>query len=100
MERGGLSHQHCLLSPPHEHRSHYADWIDPGVSCHIFAAFTLWPLGYVDQAQHHVQVALAAVQEIPHPMNLAVALRFAALFHQYRGEGAASYTRAEAAVRL
>src|SRR5439155_3710853 len=36
----------------------------------------------------------------PHPMNLAVALCFAALFHQYRGEGAAAYAQAEAAVRL
>ena len=85
---------------PHEHRSHYADWIDPGVSCHIFAALALWPLGDVDQAQHHMQAALAAAQESPNPMNLAVALCFAALFHQYRGEGAAAYARAEAAVRL
>jgi predicted ATPase len=36
----------------------------------------------------------------PNPINLAMALCFAALFHQYRGEGAASYARAEAAVRL
>jgi predicted ATPase len=85
---------------PHEHRSHYADWIDPGVSCHIFAALALWPLGDVDQAQQHVQAALAAAQELPQPMNLAAALCFAALFHQYRGEGAAAYARAEAAVRL
>jgi predicted ATPase len=85
---------------PHEHRSHYAEWIGPGVSCHIFAALALWPLGAVDQAQHHVQAALAAAQESPHLMNLAVALCFAALFHQYRGEGAAAYARAEAAVRL
>jgi predicted ATPase len=85
---------------PQEHRIHYAAWLDPGVTCHIFAALVLWPLGYVDQAQHHVQAALAAAQEIPNPINLAIALCFAALFHQYRGEGAASYARAEAAVRL
>jgi class 3 adenylate cyclase/predicted ATPase len=85
---------------PHEHCRHYADWFDPGVSCHIFAALALWPLGDVEQAQHHVQAALAAAQEIPNSMNLAVALCFAALFHQYRGEGAAAYARAEAAVRL
>ena len=83
-----------------EYRIHYAVGLDPGVTCHIFAALALWPLGYADQAQHNVQVALATAQELPNPINLALTLCFAALFHQYRGEGAASYARAEAAVRL
>jgi class 3 adenylate cyclase/predicted ATPase len=85
---------------PQEHRIHYAVGLDPGVTCNIFAALALWPLGYADQAQRHVQAALAAAQELPNPINLAMALCFVALFHQYRGEGAASYARAEAAVRL
>jgi class 3 adenylate cyclase/predicted ATPase len=83
-----------------EYRIPYAVGLNPGVTCHIFAALALWPLGYVDQAQHNVQVALAAAQELPNPISLALTLCFAALFHQYRGEAAASYTRAEAAVRL
>jgi predicted ATPase len=49
---------------PQEHRIHYAAWLDPGVTCHIFAALALWPLGYADQAQYNMQAALAAAQEI------------------------------------
>jgi predicted ATPase len=92
--------QGVVCYAPQEHRSHYAVGLDPGVTCHIFAALALWPLGYVDQAEHHMQAALAAAHELPNPINLAVALCFAALFHQYRGEGAAAYARSEAAVRL
>jgi predicted ATPase len=47
-----------------------------------------------------MQAALSAAQELPNPINLAGALCFAALFHQYRGESAAAYERAETAVRL
>ena len=40
---------------------------DPGVGCRVFAAFTLWSLGYPDQALMRTQEALALATELAHP---------------------------------
>jgi hypothetical protein len=47
---------------------------DPRVTCLGYAAWTLWLLGYADQALQRGQEALTLAQEIAHPFTLAFAL--------------------------
>jgi predicted ATPase len=63
-------------------------------------AWTLWPLGYPDQALQRSHEALALAPDLPHPFSLASALHYAAMLHQFRREGQAVQERAEAAMVL
>jgi predicted ATPase len=69
-------------------------------ACLSLAAFTLWMLGYPDQALKRSQEALALVQERPHPFPVVVSRCYAALFYQYRREWQAAQEQAEAAITL
>src|SRR5206468_7353040 len=60
--------------------------VDPGVMCLNFAAFTLWCLGYPEQARQRSHEAIRLAQELGHPNSLASALFFAAELHQFRRE--------------
>ncbi len=73
---------------------------DSGVTCLSYAAWTLWILGYPDQALRRNQEALTLAQELAHPFSLACALAFAAGLHQFRREAGAARERAEAAMTL
>ncbi len=73
---------------------------DPGVGCLSCAAWALWSLGYPDQARKRSHAALTLARELAHPFDLAVALDFAALVHQFLREGQAMQERAEAVVTL
>jgi predicted ATPase/DNA-binding SARP family transcriptional activator len=73
---------------------------DSGVTCLSYAAWTLWILGYPDQALRRNQEALTLAQELAHPFSLARALAFAAGLHQFRREAGAARERAEAAITL
>src|SRR5205085_1095193 len=59
---------------------------DAGVACRSFAARTLWFLGYPDQGLAQSQQAVTLAQQSAHPLSLNYALRFAAMFHQFRRE--------------
>ncbi len=84
---------------PQQHHSHaFLYGQDPGVTCLIFAAWSLWPLGYPDQALQRSQEALALAEEITHPFSQAFALFFAAATHQFRREAQATHERAEATI--
>jgi len=50
---------------------------DPKVTCLSFAAWTLWRLGYPDQARQKVDEAITLAHELGHPFSLAFALDFA-----------------------
>jgi predicted ATPase len=50
---------------------------DPKMTCLSYAAWTLWRLGYPDQARKKVDEALTWAQELSHPFSLAFALDFA-----------------------
>ena len=73
---------------------------DPGVACQKFAAWTLWLLGYPEQARQRMQATLSLAQELNSPFNLAFALNGAALFHQLRREVYAVQERADAGMTL
>jgi DNA-binding winged helix-turn-helix (wHTH) protein/tetratricopeptide (TPR) repeat protein len=53
-----------------------------------FFAFSLWHLGYPDQAYQKAQEALTLARELTHPFTLAYALFFVAAVHGYRGDHA------------
>src|SRR5262249_53991401 len=73
---------------------------DPKVVCLAYGALALWHLGYPDQALESSRAALSLAAELAHPFSLAVALTFAAMFHQHRREAQATAAHAEAAIRL
>jgi predicted ATPase len=73
---------------------------DPGVACRIYAAVTLWLLGYPAQALARVHEALALAHELSHPFSLAFARCFAAFVSQFRRDVPAVHAHAEAVVAL
>jgi class 3 adenylate cyclase/predicted ATPase len=73
---------------------------DPGVTCGVFAARTLWLLGYPDEALVCLHDALALAHELSHPLSLALARCQAAFVYQFRRNVLAVHEHAEAAVAL
>jgi predicted ATPase len=70
------------------------------VSCLSYAAWTLWPLGYPDQALQRAQEALALAQDTAHPFSLVYALDHLSVLHQLRREGNLCRDTAEATIKL
>jgi class 3 adenylate cyclase/tetratricopeptide (TPR) repeat protein len=87
------------LYDPQTHPRSTVSTADPGVDCLSFASWTLWHLGYPEQALKRSQEAVALAKGL-HPFGLAVALGFAALFHLYRREELLARERAEAVMTL
>jgi predicted ATPase len=73
---------------------------DPGVTCRVYAAFTLWLLGYPEQALACLHEALASAHALSHPPSLAFARCRVAFVLQCRRDVPAVYEQAEAAVAL
>jgi tetratricopeptide (TPR) repeat protein len=71
-----------------------------GVRCLAFAAWTLWCLGYPEQALRWSQEALALAQALAHPHSLVQAQHFAAEVHHRRREVQAVQAQAEALLPL
>jgi predicted ATPase len=74
--------------------------LDPGVGCRAYAAWTLWLLGYPEQALAHIHDALALAHELLHPYSLAFARCYAAIVSQLRRDVPAVHEHAEAAIVL
>jgi class 3 adenylate cyclase/tetratricopeptide (TPR) repeat protein len=64
---------------------------DLGVGCQVYAAITLWLLGYPDQALAHLRDALALAHELSHPYSLAYVWSMAAIVSQFRRDVSAVY---------
>jgi predicted ATPase len=93
--------QAIALYDVQHHRSHVLRYSqDPGVISLSRASWALWLLGYPDQALSRSQETLALARELAHPHSLAMALYFAAMFHQFRREAPAAQALAEATVAL
>jgi predicted ATPase len=83
LERGvALSH----ASDRNPTSSHPFRLVPPSVTCAIHAAWTLWLLGYPDQAATRARDALALARSLDHPFGLSYACHLAAGFHQWRRE--------------
>jgi adenylate cyclase len=59
---------------------------DPGVACQAFGAVALWLLGEPDEALRVSARALELARGLGQPSTLSVALHFAAMLHQCRGD--------------
>jgi predicted ATPase/class 3 adenylate cyclase len=73
---------------------------DPSVGCQAYASWTLWLLGYPDQALARLREALALAHELSHPYSLAFAHCVAAYVGQFRRDVPTVHEHAEAAVTL
>ena len=73
---------------------------NPGMACASVAAWTLWALGYPDQASQRSREALVLAQDLSHGFSSAGALNYAAMFHQLLREARAAQACTESAVQF
>lgn len=69
---------------------------DPAAVCNSYLAWTLWLLGYPDQAREKIREGLAHATALSHPFTLAVTHYFVAVFHQHLREVEIVQEQAEA----
>jgi class 3 adenylate cyclase/predicted ATPase len=82
---------------PQQHRSvGFLYQHDPRVQCLTYVAWTLWLLGYADQALRRLREALTCAQELSHAHTLVLARWTAAFLHQLRREAQAVHESADA----
>jgi class 3 adenylate cyclase/predicted ATPase len=93
--------QSIALYDPQLHQSHAVLYgQDPSVVCRSYLSFTLWLLGYPDQALTLIYEALRYARALSHPHTLAFALIATAYLHQLRREPQPARAHAEAAISL
>jgi predicted ATPase len=73
---------------------------DPGVACLAFGAVALWLLGEPAGAEARTGEAIRVAREGSQPSTLALALHFAAVLHQFRGDAAAVHELATEALAI
>jgi predicted ATPase/DNA-binding winged helix-turn-helix (wHTH) protein len=90
----------ALYEPQRHHAYAVMHGVDLGVVCLCHAAFTLWLLGYPDQALQRSHATLALAQAVGHRYSLAFGLTWVTMLHQVRGEKAVTQERAETLITL
>ncbi|MBI3798656.1 MAG: AAA family ATPase [Deltaproteobacteria bacterium] len=87
---------------PQQHRSLASQqvWVDPGIACLTFGAWSLWYLGYPDQALKKAQDAQAILRELSYPLSIAYAQLTLATTHAACREARAAREWAEALIAL
>ena len=90
----------ALYQPQQSRTLAFSRGTDPGVDCLSRAAWTLWMLGYAEQALVRSQEALALAQDVSHAYSLVFALHFSGLLHQSRREVQVVQERAKAEMEL
>jgi class 3 adenylate cyclase/DNA-binding winged helix-turn-helix (wHTH) protein/predicted ATPase len=78
----------------------FSGGMDPGVTCLCYLAWTLWLLGYPDQALHRICEALALARESSYAYSLTVALHYAAVLRLARREARLAQEMAEETIEL
>ncbi|MBI3247492.1 MAG: AAA family ATPase [Deltaproteobacteria bacterium] len=73
---------------------------DPGVLCLTYLAWSLWLLGYPEQAVKKAPEALALAQELSHTSSLPWAFNLVAKVHLWRREGLEVQEQAEAMLQI
>lgn len=74
--------------------------VHPDLFCRSLASHTLWLLGYPDAARAQSHEALTLKQTLSQPFSQAVALAYAAMFHQFCQESSLAQEYAEAALTV
>jgi TOMM system kinase/cyclase fusion protein len=93
--------QGLALYTPEQHHSHaFLYGQDPGVVCLMHRAWSLWFLGYADQAVRSMEQALTLARQLAHLPSLACVFFFAAILHQHHREESATREPLEACLRI
>ena len=93
--------QGLALYDPRQNRSHaFLYGQDPGLACLTYAAWTLWLLGYADQARQKIQQLRALLRDVSHPFRLAYIRMLTAMLHYSLKEEEAIQEQAEAVIAL
>ncbi|MDA2919111.1 AAA family ATPase [Desulfobacterota bacterium AH_259_B03_O07] len=93
--------QGFTLYSPQEHRSHAFVYVqDPGMSCCGYSAWTMWLMGYPDQALTKSNEAMTLAQQQSHPYSLAIAHVFSSWLHQFRRESKLTLERADKLIEI
>jgi predicted ATPase len=93
--------QGSALYNPQEHRSHAFRYVqDPGMSCCGYAAWTMWLLGYHDQAIEKSYETMTLATECSHPYSLAIAHVFSSWIHQFNRESRLTQELADKLIKL
>jgi adenylate cyclase len=74
--------------------------LDPGVRARCDVSWTLWTLGYPEQALRKSHEALALAREFSEAHTLAFTLNSAVVLHRYRRDWQAAQARAEELIAL
>lgn len=73
---------------------------DPGVMCLCYSAWSLWQLGFPDQALHRTTAVVQLAERLKHPFSLGEAYGFHAAVLHFRGENRAALDSAERAIAI
>jgi adenylate cyclase len=93
--------QAIALYTSHNHRFYVAHAsIDPGVTSLSRLSWTLWLLGYPEQALSRSQQTLTLARDLGHVHSLTMVCDLAAFLHLLRGEDVAVQEQVEAATAL
>ena len=98
--RDSLEHALALEAHQPQVRDAAATALVARVANYGYTAWTLWLLGYPEQARQCNEQALALAHALSHPFSQVVALLYAAMFHLLRREGPAAQERAETELAL
>jgi predicted ATPase/class 3 adenylate cyclase len=84
-----------------QHRTHaFVYGVDPAMVCLSYLGWTLWCLGYPEQALKRCEEAISHAQQLSHPHSLVFALSCTASLRQYRRESQAGQKLAEQIISL
>lgn len=93
--------QAVALYDPAEHRAHaFIYGQDPGVSALIYLSFSLWFLGYADEALERSQASIRLARELEHPFSLAWALGCGAFVRHLRRDVIETLELADATIQV
>jgi len=98
--REHLEQSIAVYDPQRHHSLALVYGTDQGVHCLGFLAYTLWNLGYPDQALKRIHEALALAQDFSHSFSRASVLGNVTAIHLSRREVQATQKRAEEAIAL
>jgi len=95
-----LEHGIALHYARQDHLRAFSGGIDSGVVCLSVMAWTLWMLGYPEQALSRSREAITLAQKLSHAYSLGFALNYAVLLHIWRREVSLAQEQADAVMAL
>jgi predicted ATPase len=98
--RTALEQSVALYQPQHHALALLYGGYNPQVVSLAFTAWTLWVLGFPEQALMRMHEMLHLARELGHPLSLVIALCWVSWLHGERGEGRVAQEHADAGLAL